>query len=90
MNCGVVHRHSWDPALLWLWCRPSAAALIQPPAWEPPYAMGAALKIKNKQKKIKKISLHDGEVDISRGKPRSMGRSLEASLEQEDGAAGKP
>ena len=27
-----------DLALLWLWCRPAAAAPIQPPAWEPPYA----------------------------------------------------
>ena len=33
-----------DPVLLWLWCRLAAAALIRPPAWEPPYAEGAALK----------------------------------------------
>ena len=26
-----------DPALLWLWCRPSATAPIGPLAWEPPY-----------------------------------------------------
>ena len=31
-------------ALLWLWCRPAAVAPIGPLAWEPPYAMGAALK----------------------------------------------
>ena len=31
-----------DPALLWLWWRPAAAALIGPLAWEPPYAAGAA------------------------------------------------
>ena len=30
--------------LLWLWCRPAAVAMIQPLAWEPPYAAGAALK----------------------------------------------
>ena len=30
--------------LLWLWCRPAAIALIQPLAWKPPYAVGAALK----------------------------------------------
>ena len=29
-----------DPAWLWLWCRPAAAALIRPLAWEPPYAAG--------------------------------------------------
>ena len=33
-----------DPALLWLWCRPGVTAPIQPLAWEPPYAKGAALK----------------------------------------------
>ena len=33
-----------DPALLWLWCRPAAAALIGPLAWKLPYAMGVALK----------------------------------------------
>ena len=27
-----------DLALLWLWCRPAATALIGPLAWEPPYA----------------------------------------------------
>ena len=28
----------------WLWSRPAAAALIQPQAWEFPYAVGVALK----------------------------------------------
>ena len=37
-----------DPALLWLWCRPAAAALIQPLAWDLPYAAGAALNKKAK------------------------------------------
>ena len=41
-------RHGSDPELLWLWYRPAAVALIQPLAWELPYAMGVALK---KQKK---------------------------------------
>ena len=44
MSCGVGHRCSPDPALLWLLCRPAATALIQPLAWEPPCAMGMALK----------------------------------------------
>jgi len=42
-----------DPALLWLWCRLAAVALIPPLAWEPPYATGAALKSKKKKKKKK-------------------------------------
>ena len=36
-----------DPALLWLWCRLAAVALIQRLAWELPYAMGACAKKKN-------------------------------------------
>ena len=40
-----------DLALLWLWHRPVATALVRPLAWEPPYAAGAALE-KTKKKKI--------------------------------------
>ena len=50
-SSSVAHRYGLDPAFLWLWCRPSAVALIRPPAWEPPYAVGAALKRQNKQTK---------------------------------------
>ena len=44
MSCGVDHRRGSDLALLWLWLRPGATALIRPLAWEPPYAVGAALE----------------------------------------------
>ena len=55
MSYGVGHRHSSDPELLWLWCRPAAIAWIQPLAWESPYTMGVALdKTKKKKKKKKK------------------------------------
>ena len=57
MSCGVAHRCSSDPALLWLWCRPATEALIRPLAWKPPYAAGAALKSK-KKKKIQKNKKH--------------------------------
>ena len=43
MVCGLVHRHSSDLVLLWLWCRQAAVALIQTLAWEPPYTEGVAL-----------------------------------------------
>ena len=33
-----------DLALPGLWLRPVATALIQPLAWDPPYAVGAALE----------------------------------------------
>ena len=41
--------------LLWLWSRPAAAALTGPLAWEPPYAVGAALK----RKKLKRMGLRE-------------------------------
>ena len=50
MSCGGGRRRGSDPVWLWLWCRPAAVALIRPLAWEPPYAMGAALK-RQKQKR---------------------------------------
>ena len=48
MSCGVGHRRGSDVSLLWLWHRPTAAAPIQPVAWELPYAVGMALKSKTK------------------------------------------
>ena len=53
MSCGAGHRHGSDLAVLWLWCRLVAVALIGPLAWEPPYAAGVALK----SKKIKRKAL---------------------------------
>ena len=58
MSCGVGCRRSSDPALLrlWLWHRPSATALIGPLAWEPPYAVGAALEKTKKKKEYQILS----------------------------------
>ena len=42
VSCGVGHRLSSDPELLWLWCRPVTRAPILPLAWELPYAAHAA------------------------------------------------
>ena len=50
MSSGIGCTRSLDLALLWLCCKPAAAALIQPLTWELPYAMRAALnKQTNKQ-----------------------------------------
>ena len=46
VSCGIGCRWGWDPALLWLWQELVATALIQPLAWELPYATGTALKNK--------------------------------------------
>ena len=51
MSCDVGHRHGWDLALLWLWCRLAAIALMPPLAWEPPYTAATALKKDPKKKK---------------------------------------
>ena len=41
-----------SPALLWLWRRLAATALIRALAWEPPYAAGVALNSKKKKKNL--------------------------------------
>ena len=46
--CGVGCRCSSDPALLWLFQRPAAAAPIWPLAWEFPFATDVALKKKER------------------------------------------
>ena len=48
MSCGLGCRQSLDP--VWLWRRPAATAVIQPLAWELPYAAGATKKKKIKEK----------------------------------------
>ena len=53
MSCGVGHRRGSDLTLLWLWRKPMATAPIRPLAWEPPDAVGVALK-RQKNLKIKK------------------------------------
>ena len=50
MGCGVGCRRGSDAALLWLWSRLVAIALIRPLAWEPPYAVGTALEKAKRQK----------------------------------------
>ena len=68
MTCGVGHRHSLDLALLWLWHRLVATALIQPLAWESPHATGgAALK---RQKDQKKKSPTRQPITVPRSSPR--------------------
>ena len=52
MSCGIGHIYGSDLLLLWLGHSLAVAALIGPPAWEPPEASGVALK----SNKIKPIS----------------------------------
>ena len=49
MSYGVGCSRGSDPMMLWLWCRPTATALIRPLAGELPYATNVALKEKKKK-----------------------------------------
>ena len=67
VSCGIGRRYGSDPVLLWLWCRLASIALIQPLAWELPYAIGVTLKSKKRKKKEKKGGGHGpGSVGSSR------------------------
>ena len=52
MSCGVGHGWGLDPSLLWLWCRPAAAALIQTLSLGTSICHGCG-PIKQKIKKLK-------------------------------------
>ena len=54
MSCGTGHKCGLDPALLWLWCRQAATALIRPLVWEPLYATDEALEKKEQQQQQQK------------------------------------
>ena len=65
VSCGVTGcRGGSDPELLWLWCRLAAAGLIQPLAWELPYALRATRAALNKQTNKPVPPVEDG-VDSS-------------------------
>ena len=51
MSYGVGHRRGSDLALMWLWCRPVATALIRPLAWEPHMLRVRSQKDKKKKKR---------------------------------------
>ena len=74
MICGVVCRCGSDLVLLWLWCGLAATALIRPLAWEPPHAMGVALKRQKDKKKTKK-RMHGTWLD-SVGSASFLGQQL--------------
>ena len=64
MSSAVGCRLGSDLTWLWLCLWPAATAPIQPLAWEPPYAAGAAQEIakKKRQKRTKIQSSHHGSV----------------------------
>ena len=71
MSYCVGRKHGSDPTLLWLWCRPAIIALIQPLAWEPPCAMGVALKKKRVKEKINVLSSNVQKTKVLKGTTRN-------------------
>ena len=55
MSHGVGRRCGLDLALLWLCRRPAVTPSIRPLAWEPPYALGMALKRQKINKQTKTV-----------------------------------
>ena len=51
MNCGVGRRLGLDSALLWLWCRLTAVALISPPS------LGTSIRCRCGPKKKNKVGV---------------------------------
>ena len=76
MSYSVGHRCIWDLVLLWLSCRQEAAGLIQPLAWEFPYAVGAALR-----RKIQTKGRKDGRKERKKEKVRK-GQELPKQKDQ--------
>ena len=66
MHFDVGHNRSSDSALLWLWHRLAAIALFRPPAWEPLYAAGMALKNKKETNKKPKDKHYRGFISCHR------------------------
>ena len=62
MSCGIAYRQGLDPTMLWLWYRPGATALIQPLAWEPPYAAGLALKSQKDREREKECDRMEKDI----------------------------
>ena len=86
MSCGVGRRYGSDPALLWLWRRPAATAPTGPLVWEPPYAVGVALKRTKRQKKSVCVYIyiythtHTHVTKFKKQKIRHMIKSLPPTL----------
>ena len=85
MSCGGGCRHGSDPALLWLWCRWEAAALIRLLGWEHPHATGAALerqKDRERKEERKKGRRKEGKKEGRKGERERKERKKEGRKEE--------
>ena len=78
-----------DLVLLWLWYRPAATALIQPIAWELPYAADAALIRKGKKTK-KTLNSSTVEFAMARGLAQNIAEVWDKRECCEEGSEGLP
>ena len=89
VSCGIGRRYGSDPVLLWLWCRLASIALIQPLAWELPYAIGVTLKSKKRKKKRKKKEEAMGQEVCGLPEPgKGRGQYLHRDSRKEHSPAG--
>ena len=66
MSCGVGCRLSLHLILLWLWCMLEATDLIRLLGWDPPYAVGVALKQTNSDLLIQSLPISgDRKIPLS-------------------------
>ena len=84
MRCGIGHRRGSHPALLWLWWRPAATALIRPLAWEPPYATRMAHEMAKRQKKGKKRKGKKPQALLAKYRLGNYIQSLGINYEEEN------
>ena len=76
MSCGVHCRRGSDLMWLWLWLWTATITPIGPLAWEPPYAVGAALK-KRKKEKEKKEGFSGKFPTMGEESPQNPGQGSE-------------
>ena len=92
MSCGVGCSHSMDLALVWLWCRPEGAPLVQPLAWELPYGRSAAIKRKKKRESnegIRREREIEGGREEGKKEEGRRERGREKVREEEGGREGR-
>ena len=85
VSCGVGHGCGSDPGWLWLWLWPADVAPAGPLAWEPPHAVRAVLKGKNKQTNKKTLTWGPNHEESTRAKEKWA----ETLLKLREGNAGR-
>ena len=78
-----------DLALLWLWHKPAAVILIQPLAWELPFASDAAVKKKKKRNQIVINPEESGNKNVPKKKRKLSSKEEPLSSGPEEAAGSR-